>query len=149
MDATSLLTNTAFDIQLSNFFYVKREAKKHKEILWNGEPHPIVANDWSVAEYLDENKRSYMMNFFPPETSMDNYQEVLNRYYVHIGVAEYLQQSVNSLAQKLDFKPVNLQVKNASEWNESIPAEVREEFIENNQLEYAVYEYAKNMVLNS
>lgn len=71
-------------------------------------------------------------------------KRILNKHFLYIGITESLQNSVDILAQKLGFPNVIIPHENVSKMNESIPDGTREEFIENNLLEYAIYEYARN-----
>ena len=78
----------------------------------------------------------------PYEMTMDNYEEILEKYFVYVGVLEDLQTSVNVLASRLGFPSVEIPRFNISEWDEEASEELREEYMNNNKLEYAIYNYA-------
>ena len=146
-EAEQLITviRDPFDVHLSNYFYVKREAQNQCRGAYRfGKRHPILENGWDLEGYLREAKKSYICQFFPPEITLDNYQQVLETQFLYIGIAEELQSSVNILAQKLNFPNRTVPHRNVSEWTESVPDGAREEFEENNRLEVLIYKYAKN-----
>jgi len=73
---------------------------------------------------------------------MKNYRRILEERFVYVGVAEVLQTSVDTLANKLRFPSMQVSTKNVSPRNENVPAGAKEEFIKNNPLEMTIYEYA-------
>ncbi len=133
-----------FDLHLSTYFYVKREAASRGEGAYrSGKPHPILANGWDLAGYLDANPRSGLCRYLPAEISPGSYAEVLERRFLFIGIAERLQDSVDRLARVLGLGSVPVRSKNASEWSESIPDGAREAFARHNPLETAIYAHAR------
>ena len=66
----------------------------------------------------------------------------MEKYFVYVGVLEDLQTSVNVLASRLGFPSVEIPRFNISEWDEEASEELREEYMNNNKLEYAIYNYA-------
>ena len=78
----------------------------------------------------------------PCEMTMDNYEEILKIYFVYEGIVEDLQTSVNVLASRLGFPSVEIPRFNISEWDEEASEELREEYMNNNKLAYAIYNYA-------
>lgn len=134
-----------FDLHMSNYFYVKREGKyMGKGAYRSGKKRPVLKNVLSVEEYLARSKKSFIKSFLPRDITLDNYQELLENQFLYIGIMENFQNSVNILANKLGFATVTVPRENVSNWEEPIPEGAREEFIANNPLEMAVYEYALN-----
>ena len=134
-----------FNLHVSNYFYVRRKSQNQGGLFFrSGRQHQIIEHDWSLKDYLRENKKSYICKFLPSNITLDNYKRVLEDQFLYIGLSESLQNSVNILAQKLGFYSIMVPRLNVSEWNESIPDDAREEFIENNPLEMAIYRYAKD-----
>ena len=139
-----------FELHLSAYFYrIRREKEKKGNVYWSGKLHPIIANNWDLEDYLREWKKSYLLSFFPSDISPDNYQQILEQRYLYIGVAEDLQESVKSLARVLGYQSLKVSEQNISEREEVIPEGAREEFIENNPLEMAIYAYVLNHFENS
>jgi len=144
-EARQLITvvRDPFDLHLSNFFYVQRLHKQQGlEVKRNRKVHPIIEKGWSLEDYLSNAKYSYIRNFFPLGINLDNYEDVLGEQFIHIGVAEDLQGSVDTLSDILGFKSINVPQVNVSNRNESIPNGAKAEFEANNPLEVAIYEYA-------
>lgn len=134
-----------FDVHISNYFFVRQQAKcSGPGAFRNGVYFPSANDNITIESFLGRNNISHMKYFFPEEINMSNYKEILERDFVYIGITENLQNSVNILAGKLGFPAVTVTRKNISRWEESIPAGAREKFVENNQLEMAIYEYAQH-----
>ena len=139
-----------FDLHLSTYFFVKREALTNGEGAYrSGKPHPIIKNRWNIEDFLENSKKSHIRNFLPPEITQDNYETILESQFLYIGTTERLQKSVDILANILGFQTVSVPQKNVSEWTEMIPNGAREKFEENNALEIAIYNYAQNHWGNS
>jgi hypothetical protein len=132
-----------FDLHLSNYFYIKRSQKTGSgENYQAGKVNLVAAENWTLAEFLDRKKSSYLRYFLPEGINLDNYREVLDEYFLAIGVMDDLQRSVDHIAKVLGFYTVPVSHTNISNWDEDIPAGAREEFARNNPLEMAVYHYA-------
>lgn len=139
-----------FELHLSAYFFRKRREKENKgSVYWGGEPHPIIANNWSLGDYLRECKKSCLLSFFPPEISTENYRKILEERYIYIGLTKDLQGTVAGLANILGFPSLPVSEKNISEREEPIPPGAMEEFIENNRLEMSIYEYVVNQFEHS
>jgi hypothetical protein len=74
---------------------------------------------------------------------MENYREILEERFIYIGITEDIQTSVDRLADKLGRAQSSIPVKNISEYSEEIPQGARDKFMEENPLEYAIYNYAR------
>ena len=74
--------------------------------------------------------------------TMDNYEEILKIYFVYVGIVEDLQTSVNVLASRLGFPSLEIPRLHISQRDEEAPEKLREEFMNNNKLEYAIYNFA-------
>ena len=131
-----------FELHLSAYFFRKRREKENSgSVYWSGKQNPIIANNWSLEDYLNNSKKSYLLSFFPADMTIDNYQQILQQRFLFIGLTNHLQDSVNSLATILGYFPMPVSEKNISEREEPVPAGARETFIANNPLEMAVYDY--------
>jgi len=131
-----------FDLAISTYFYVK---KLGNDAYLNGKPHPIIAQKQDLKSYMSMAKKSYILRFFPFEMSMDNYKEIIDKNFIHLGTSENMQKNINALANKLGFQPIDIGMDNASEKDEEIPEVLREEYANENRLEYAIYHYAKEI----
>lgn len=131
-----------FDLHVSNFFYVKRQDVNNKKgATRGGKPHEIIANKWSLEDFLRNRNKSYLLDFFPKRLTLENYKEVLEEQYLYVGISEQLQKSVEILSEVLGFESQSVPVSNISKKDEEIPDGAREKFQEENHLEYAVYQY--------
>lgn len=135
-----------FDLHVSTYFYVKKEAAAQGAGAFrSGKKHPIVLNNWTLSEYLEQSKKSYLCNFLPKDIALGNYREILMTRFLYIGITEKLQHSVNSLAMKLGFPRIEVPHANKADWEEEIPPGAREAFEANNKLEVLIYNFVKQI----
>jgi len=96
-----------------------------------------------LGHYLKITEANYL-NHFPFELTNDNFEHLLHKHFIHIGITEDLNASVKIIADKLGFRqPETIKTLNATERTEEVPYHLKQEFIEKHQLEYAVYAFAK------
>lgn len=124
-----------FEIAISDYFYVK---KKGEDSSRNGRKFKYKKN---INEHIRD-KKPFMLLHMPYEMTLENYKEILDKYFIYIGIVDDLQTSVNVLARKLGFPPVEIEHSNISERDEEVLKEVREEYKNKYPLEYAIYNYA-------
>lgn len=135
-----------FDLHVSTYFYVKKELLvQGAGAFSSGKKHPIVLNNWTLSEYLEHSKKSYLCNFLPKDITLENYREILMARFLFIGITEKLQHSINVLAMKLGFPSIEVPYANESDWAEVVPEGAREVFEANNKLEVAIYNFVKQM----
>lgn len=131
-----------FEVHLSNYYFALRLGSKG---YWAGKPRNIENSEEGLQRYLTDNRRSFILAFFPSNICLDNYARLLEERYVYVGVAADMQTSVDNLAVRLGFKKIvvpKLNVSPRKSGNEDLLSEMKEEFIKNNRLEYLIYEYA-------
>ncbi len=84
------------------------------------------------------------LNLFPFEIKSDDYQELIIKKFIHIGITEDMDTSVKLIAKKLGFDPPkNIEFLNNSKRTQKIPYELKQAFMDKHQMEYAVYDFAK------
>jgi hypothetical protein len=134
------------ELQLSFYFY-QRKLIKDGSLFWNG----VKVTDDSylgkdVDEHLEEKSEyNWLRRFVPWELSLDNYKDIIENNFIHIGITENLQQSIDIFAEKLNKKTIHVPMENAT-LRKEIPSESSvKKFREKHQLEYAFYEYACNL----
>lgn len=83
-----------------------------------------------------------MLLHFPREITLKNYQAVIEKRFIHLGVMEAYQTSINKLAEKLGKKRLEVDHLNKScRYQQPSEGSVRK-FKERHTLEYRIYEYA-------
>ncbi|MDH5681658.1 MAG: sulfotransferase family 2 domain-containing protein [Spirochaetota bacterium] len=122
-----------FEIKVSNYFYGKKIAYQ-----------PLAKSGVfeKIEEYFEASMNSYMLNFFPKKVTLENYQEIIDNNFVFIGILEDYQESLMRLGKKLGFPTAELDQKNKTDRDPEIPDGLREKFMEENPLDFAVYDYA-------
>lgn len=120
----------------SSYFYMRKNSSNWKD------QSRIPKGD--LRDYLFQEARiGSMLNHFPRTVTMDNYQEMIETQFIEIGVTDYLEASMNRIAEKLNrpYLPGSLPRLNATEWDQAIPEILRAEYREYLPLDYAVYDY--------
>lgn len=126
------------ELALSNYYYLKWHGNfLHKK----GTASDIVNKYKGVNEYLRDHN-SFILYHFPFELTIENYKELLEKYFIHIGVLEDIQVSTDTLAKKLGFPKVTIGWENRSERDEKINEVVEEDFVRRHKLEFAIYDFA-------
>lgn len=131
------------EMQLSLFFYM-RKMISDGQMYWRGKKITKMEYDGDIDKWLTE-RNGYMMAFFPMKFSKYNFIETINSYFVHIGVVECMQQSIDILADKLGFKSSIATVQNSSTRDILPSAFAIKKFKEKHELEYLIYNYAVSL----
>lgn len=131
-----------FEQHLSAYYYRKRQSRKGF-LYRSGVNMNAVARRQTLQDFLSNRRKSYIPNFFPPEMNLSNYKDILEERYIYIGLCEDLQRSANSLAYLLGHAAVEVGHQNKSPRNEFVSDDLQIRFREENELAYAIYEYAK------
>lgn len=128
------------EMQLSLFWDHKRRINEFGSLYWKGEKVEMEyggdINRW-VAE-----RPCFLLQFFPWQLTSENFREVLEQKFVHIGVTEKLQDSVNHFANRLGKPKVKVGNLNQSRRDTMPSAEAVEAFKDRHTLEYAIYDWA-------
>lgn len=125
-----------FELAVSTYYYRIKMAGS-----WR---NPDMIPKGGLRDFLQTTPPN-MLNHFPRVVTKDNYREMIEEYFVEIGVMEHLEESMRRIASKLGmpFDPAWLDHLNASERSEPVSAELRGDYIERNPLEFDVYEYVR------
>ena len=123
-----------FELAVSRYFFTRRVAGNWKD--------QSRVPDKELSEHV-LNVTPNLLNHFPRIVTRANYKELIEKYFIEIGIVEKLEESLHRIAKKLGmhFEPEMLGHLNATERTESIPTEIRDRFVEKNELEYCVYDY--------
>jgi len=131
-----------FEQMVSTYFFVKKVGInwKDKSRIPKGE----------LRDFLFSRKPN-MLNHFPKDVTMYNYKDIIETFFIEIGITEHLEKSMKRIARKLnfDYYPELLTKRlNATERDQYVPYELKEEFKEKNKQEYAVYNYALGKLIS-
>lgn len=126
-----------FELLISHYFFVKKQSGNWKD------QSRVPEKD--LHSYL-RNTKPNMLIHFPREMNLDNYKNIIEEFFIEIGIAEKLAISLQRIADKLgyEFDKNQLQILNTTEHDQDIPGSFRDHFIKLNPLEFAVYEYAQS-----
>jgi len=123
-----------FERMVSSYFYKKKVSSNWKDksrTPYNG-----------LEEYILAYHSNYLVHF-PREVTQDNYKDIIEEYFVEIGIMESLDESLSKIAKKLGYPYSKSWVehKNATKRDEEIPSYLQDMFFEKNRLQYEVYDY--------
>ena len=138
IDQFIVILRDPLEMSLSNYFFVKKQRGARYR---NGTVLRMEDQYENVNDYL-LNHKTYLLYHFPEEITIENYEKILNQYFLYVGILEDIQVSVNILAKKLNFPKVITDHVNISKRDEQVAEEIKEEFVRNHYLEYAIYNYA-------
>jgi hypothetical protein len=124
-----------FEVALSRYFYVRKVGSNWKD-------RSLIPAE-KLTDYVI-NSKSTMLNHFPREVTNSNYKEIIEEYFIEIGITEYLHESMKRIAGKLKlpFDATLIGHRNATERDQEVSVHLKDIFIENNQLEFKVYAFA-------
>lgn len=125
------------EIQISNYFYIKKMEEEGRS--YKNKKKLIIDKDLDM--YLQSSK-SFILLHFPSGINKHNYKDFINEKFIHIGVIENFQKSINILAKKLNKKPISIMHKNASPRTLVPTSKSISIFQDHHELEYLIYEYA-------
>ncbi len=128
-----------FDRAVSRYFYTKAREKN---------PDDAQTSESDLRKVLKKKDRGgAMLNQFPRKVTMENFKKMIDDLFIEIGTTEHLDETLNRVAAKLgkSYTPRAVPVLNVSQRNFNVPEDLREEYIDNNPLDYAVYNYVKSM----
>ncbi len=123
---------------LSHFFYLRNKCGRG-EHYWEGKQRDFAFAH--VDEFL-EKQTAYMLRYFPWQLTFDNFKWYIDKYFVHVGVTEMMQHSVDVLAERLGKPRMQVRRTNITPRDERPSAEAAARFKERHALEYAIYSYA-------
>jgi hypothetical protein len=125
---------------VSQYFFWKRKRRKTRIELGT-----LIENSYydyiNIEDFFLKRPNSTFLKFLPKDINPYNYKTILDQSFIHIGIVEKLQDSVNLLAEKLGFETEIVGKYNISERNEFVPDRIKMKFRKNNSLEYKIYNY--------
>lgn len=134
-DATQFITvlREPFERHVSLYFYLRKGRQKQFG--------PKIPE--KEIEYHLINSKGSFLNNFPKQVTFDNYKEIIEQYFIEIGIVEKLDMSLQRIANKLgfNFRQADLQKLNTTDPDQEIPYWIKDQYIDLHRLEYTVYDY--------
>jgi len=136
--ATQFITilRDPFELAISGYFYLKKNGSDWKD-------KSRIPSEINIESYLIK-AESRMLNHFPREVTAANYKDIIEEYFIEVGITERLEESMKWIAYKLGmpYEAALLGVHNATNRDQEAPGYLRDLFAERNQLQFDVYNYA-------
>ncbi len=133
-----------FETALSRYFFAKYRQTK-PEIYKRPDR---AADQYDSLEAFLDGARNSLMDFLPDGITLENHRQELQRRFVYMGIAEDMPTSIARLGARLGFAAPPVEHHNASPRDEPIPAGAEERFRQAHALEYAIYDFAREMYQN-
>ena len=125
------------ELHLSMFHYHNKLREKGG-FMYKGSRSKLVIRD--VDEWL-ENRNSHMLDFIPFNFKTDNYEDLIHKNFIYVGITEDFQSSLDVLADKLKKPKVIAPMVNLSKRTEKPSESSIKKFRENNKLTCTIYDY--------
>jgi hypothetical protein len=129
------------EITLSNFHYAHKLIKEDR-LYREGEKITFTKD---IDEYL-EKTGSFIPYFFPADLDENKLEWYFSNYFIHVGVIEQYQRSIDQLAEKLGRPSVKIAAENRSARGAEPSASAVKKFQEKCRFEYLFYNYALKQV---
>ena len=125
------------EMMASTYFYILRASENWKD--------QRRVPQGTLDEYLS-NETLNMLGQFPRPVTEQNYRDIINDYFIDVGVTERLEGSLYRIASKLgkNFEAVDLPHTNSSPRSFKPSPHAVQAFKERHRLEYLVYDYVLN-----
>jgi hypothetical protein len=136
------------ELALSTYFHWRNKRRDIR--IRTGTLEPGGPYDYrDVEDFFRKRPRSPMLRFLPADLTLENYREILSERFVFLGVVEEMQRSVDQLAHTLGKPVVEIGHVNRAPRTEEVPPSAAERYKADNQLEFAAYEYAVDLMRQS
>ena len=125
-----------FETAISTYFYIRKVSHTWKD------QSRVQTED--LENYLRTSSLN-ILNHFPREINLDNFKDIIEEFFVEIGITENLPHSLEKISRKLGkgFDPATLETVNATERDQRVPNDYRDQFRDKHPLEHSVYDFAK------
>ena len=136
---------------ISNYFFWKRKARivqLNRKLAGVGAISDGEQSYLNIDDFFRKRPKSTMLSFLPKQINAENYKEFFESKFVWIGLASSLQPDVDNLSRKLGFPQIMIERLNVSTRDEYLSNSIQEDFIANNSLEFEMYAYVRDKVVN-
>lgn len=134
---------------ISNYFFWKTKARAIQ--LKNGLITQGGEHDYkNIDDFFHKRPRSNMLDFMPRQVTRENYKKIIATHFVWIGLVDNLQLHIHELIRLLDLpsiRTVHVSRVNSSPRDEILAPHIRETFMAENQLEFEIYQYIKEILI--
>ena len=113
-------------------------------LYWKGEKLKKIVGYSSIDDWVG-NREFYMLDFFPWEVNANNYKDIIEKNFIHIGITENIQRSVDIFADKLGFPRIKIPRINTTERSEKPSEKSILKFKEKCRTEYLIYNFVKEL----
>jgi hypothetical protein len=130
------------ELHLSNYFYIAQAIKDNGGFWISGKKHLTHPLGESIDQCLEEYKNIAYEDNLHFKINESNYMSVLNQNFIHIGITEDLQKSVDIIAEKLRKKSITIPHINKAERMEKPSESSIKIFKEKHKFEYLIFDFA-------
>lgn len=127
-------------LHISRYFSSLSRTARNQRV-WDSPSADTALEEFVLNGHLN------MLEHFPRPVSAENYRDILEEFFLHIGFLEDLEDALATYARVLGFPPdsINVPHLNRAPRTHDVTPELAARFREAHPLEYAVYEAARDM----
>lgn len=124
------------ELVISSYFYIQANSEN-----WQDKQR---VPSGTLSDYISSTPIN-MLNHFPRKVTHSNYKEIIEKYFIYVGIVEQLEDSLRMIARCLnkEFNPSMLVQANATDRNQAADEEAKARFMDKHELEYLVYQHAR------
>ncbi len=123
---------------LSHYFYLRNKCERGEHYFKGKQVRFKYANP---EEFLDR-EEPYVPRYLPWELTLESFRQYFDKYFIHVGLTEKMQETVDTLADRLGKPRVELERRNVTPRDEAPSPEAVARFKERHRLLFAIYDYA-------
>ncbi len=129
-----------FESAVSAFYY------KRNTGIYSKDKDQVPKTD---LETFLKNNQPNILNHFPVEITVDNYKEIIEKYFIAVGITEMLQDSIKIIGDKLGFPVANNNLPKLNETirEETASQEMKAAYESRYPLEFLVYRYCYDQLI--
>lgn len=126
-----------FELGISSYHFIKKTGES-----WKDQSRVPKSGLYDYLMCTPPN----MLNHFPRAVTHHNFRDLIEEFFIDIGIVERLSESLQRIATKLSmpFDPQTVPHRNATTRDQAIPPSLREEYVNRYPLEFEVYEYVRS-----
>jgi len=129
-----------FDIVVSMYFFAKGKARQG-QFFHEGQAVDFCRLYPKLEHYVHDHP-VWLYDHLPQDLTLHQLRRDLQERFVYIGLFEDMPTSLDRLRRRLGKPPVEMPVRNVSQYDEEIPDSLRKWFYHHHPLLYEIYQFA-------
>lgn len=128
------------EVAISGYFF---KLKTMKDGNYFRDDKQRTSPELSLVQHLEE-KKSVFFDFLPFDEREEDYQAILDRYFLYIGILEDMGKTFRDLSHILQKPCIAPTQQNTAARTAAIPEKAAARFRQKNRRAFEIYDYARN-----